>query len=275
MGELVRGDDDLPVESDVGEWVDDKYRVLRTYLDYQAHTRRRFLARGKAGACYIDLFCGPGRALVRRSNRYVDGSPVLAWRASVEQGESFSAVYIADKDDTRRLACEERLRRLGAPVVSIAGDALGAAREVVRLLPAAGLHFAFIDPYSLGELRFEILSTLAAMQRIDMMVHLSAMDLFRNLEANAAGEQDEFDAFAPGWRERVPLRLSTPALRQAVMDYWRGLVAGLKADAGTEMKRVLNSQNRDLYWLLLISRHELARKFWRVALNSDPQRPLI
>jgi three-Cys-motif partner protein len=270
MGELVPGDDDLPAEGDVGPWVKDKHRALREYLRYHAAPRAKFTHRA-----YIDVFCGPGRAKLRDSGQFVPGSPVIAWNGSVEDKAPFSALYIADSDPVRRTACAERLRRLGAPVIEVEGDAITAAAAIVAQLDPYGLHFAFVDPYSLGELRIELLRTLARVQRMDLMVHLSAMDLFRNFDRNLAGERREFDAFAPGWQQQVAKRLSKDERRRAAIDYWKTLVDAMGLDAQAEMKAVKNSVNRDLYWLLVLSRHPLAEKFWKIVLESDPQRRLL
>jgi len=267
MGALINGDDGLPAEKDVGYWVDDKYRALREYLRYHAKPRAGFATRA-----YIDVFCGPGRALVKDTIRFVDGSPVVAWKCSQEDGAPFTSVYIADADDVRREACAARLRKLGAPVIEVKGAALAAAAEIVNRLDPYGLHFGFVDPYSLGELRLELLRTLAAIRRMDLMVHLSAMDLFRNLDRNLAGEQQEFEAFAPGWQTHIRRNLSKDSRRRAVIDYWKTLVDQLGLDVPAEMKQVRNSVNRDLYWLLLLSRHKLAAKFWKIVLQSEPQR---
>lgn len=40
----------------------------------------------------------------------------------------------------------------------------------------------------------------------------------------------------------------------------------------TEMHVVKNSMNRALYWLIMLSRHKLAQKFWKIALKSEPQK---
>jgi hypothetical protein len=62
------------------------------------------------------VFCGPGRVKVRDTERYADGSPVVAWKSSLECGAPFSVVYTGDEDDERRAICAERLNRLNAPV---------------------------------------------------------------------------------------------------------------------------------------------------------------
>lgn len=184
-------------------------------------------------------------------------------------------MYIADSDADRCRACAERLRKLNAPVVEIPGEAAQAAIVIVPKLDPYGLHFAFIDPYSLGALRLDLIRTLAGVRRMDMLIHLSAMDLFRNFDRNWAGEQQEFDAFAPGWREKIPAGLTTERRRTAAVDYWKHLVDQMGLEASAEMKAIRNTVNRDLYWLLLLARHNLAQKFWKIVIESGPQRRLL
>jgi three-Cys-motif partner protein len=145
MGELIVADDGLPAEADVGDWVRQKHQHLITYLKLHAHPRARFIGLNGPGATYIDIFCGPGRARIKSTGEFVDGSAVAAWKASVEQKAPFSHIYVADKDEPRRAACTERLVRLGAPVIPVAGDAQSATRTIVRKLDPYG----FISPLSI------------------------------------------------------------------------------------------------------------------------------
>jgi len=108
---------------------------------------------------------------------------------------------------------------------------------------------------------------------MDILVLISAMDLFRNIEQQSTGEQHEFDDFAPGWRDHVRIDLPQTERRAKVMEYWAACVAEqLGLDASSEMHAVTNSVNRLLYWLMLLSRHELAKKFWKIVLTGRPQR---
>ncbi len=270
MGELVPADDGLPAEGNVGPWVEDKYHALREYLKYHAKARAKFEHRA-----YVEVFCGPGCIQLRETGQFIDGSPVRAWKCSVEDNAPFSALYIADSDKARRQACAQRLRKLGAPVHEVEGDALTAAAAIVAQVDPYGLHFSFVDPYSLGELRLELLRILAGVKRMDIMVHISAMDLFRNFDRNLAGAQREFETFAPNWKQHVPKGLSKDEQRRAVVEYWKKLVDAMGLDAQAEMKAVKNSVNRDLYWLLVLTHHKLGAKFWKIVLDSDPQRRLI
>src|SRR6185312_145489 len=153
MGELVDGDDSLPVE-DVGEWVADKHELLCDYIQISTYTRKKYLPPGRGGSTCIDLFCGPGRAKIRETGEFVDGGGVAAWRKSVNSGAPFSKVIIGDIDEQRLALAKTRLERLGAPVTALLGPAKETASEAVQACGVGALNFAFLDPYSLGTLDF-------------------------------------------------------------------------------------------------------------------------
>jgi three-Cys-motif partner protein len=273
MGKLVEGDDGQQVE-EVGDWIEEKLFDVRTYVGLSHGARRKFLGLGKAGATYIDLFCGPGRARIRDNARYVDGMAVAAWKTAVAKGSPYSTVYIADKDERRRKLCAQRLKALGAPVAEILGTAADAAEKLRTVLHPQALHFALLDPYSLGALRFDILANLAAFQRMDILAHVSSMDLTRNIELQSTDlhEDNEFEEFAPAWREHIPVNLPRAERRAEVIRYWVWRVAmELGIEASESMHPIKNSKTLTLYWLVLLSRHELARKFWDATVRSRPQ----
>lgn len=258
----------MPAEV-VGGWAKDKHELLCRYIDISRGVRSQFLGLGKAGATYIDLFCGPGMAQVKRSGEWIDGSCVAAWKKSVEGGSPFSTVYIGDADDQRREYAATRLRRLGAPVVEVPGRAVAAVDLVCRQVSAYGLHFAFLDPYNLAAFDFEVVRRLSALRRIDMLVHVSKMDLQRNLGINVAAQQSAFDKFAPGWRETVNVHQLQPAVRREVLEHWRGLVEATGLWPSVEMKLITGGKGQHLYWLTLAARHELAHKFWKAASRGE------
>jgi three-Cys-motif partner protein len=271
---LIDGDDGLPAE-EVGVWALEKHDYLRRYLDISRGARQKFLGAGKAGATFVDLFCGPGRARIRETGQWIDGSTIAAWKIGQEGNAGFSEILVSDIDESRRQACVERLRRLGAPVRELSGSAAEAAKEVARSVNRYGLHFAFLDPYNLGELDFSIIQALSQLKRIDMLIHVSAMDLQRNLERNIAAPGGAFDTFAPGWRGTVNLNSSQVEIRRQVFEYWRDQVAQLGTGTANDVRLITGEKNQRLYWLLLATKHELARKFWSVAANADRQGKLL
>ena len=270
MGTLVDESDGLPA-TEVGEWTKKKHEYLRSYLDISRATRKKFIDGRSRSATFIDLFCGPGRARIRETGEWIDGSAISAWKISQAGGAPFSNVLIADIDTESREATAERLERLGAPVHQISGSAVQAATQVVQLVNPYGLHFAFVDPFSLGALDFKIIQSLASLKRIDMLIHISKMDLQRNLRTNITSEESAFDMFAPGWRSEVDVRRSQTEIRRLVVEYWRNKVTTLGIWPSTNMKLISGSSNQPLYWLLLAAKHELAHKFWKLAVDTDPQ----
>lgn len=270
MGKLIEGDDGLPAE-DVGEWAKQKHDYLCRYIDISSGARGKYIGPGKAGATYIDLFCGPGRSRVRETGEWVDGGVVAAWNKSREGCAPFTQIYISDLDTERRQAAATRLRQLDAPVIEVEGAAVEAAHKIVTALKPYGLNFAFLDPFDLATLNFEIIETLSTLKRIDMLVHVSQMDLQRNAVSYATTDESAFDSFAPGWRQHVPVDQPQHTLRQQVFNYWRGKVAGLGVWPSTEMRLLKGRNKQPLYWLLMAAKHSLPHKFWATASNVEGQ----
>ncbi|MBI4695509.1 MAG: three-Cys-motif partner protein TcmP [Gammaproteobacteria bacterium] len=268
---IIEADDGL-LGDEVGVWTKEKHECLRLYLEISGPARKKFIGPKKAGATFIDLFSGSGRARVEGTAEWIDGSAPTAWKTSVDGDAPFSKVLIADVDEPRRVACAERLRRLNAPVYELAGPAVEATHAALQQLDPRGLHLIFLDPYNLAELDFEILQALSRLHRPDILIHLSAMDLQRNSERNLAAESSAFEKFAPGWRQHVPAKVPQHELRRNIIEYWRGLVAGSGIWASTEMRLITGSRNQPLYWLLMASKHGLPQKFWKAIMQVGPQR---
>lgn len=270
MGKLIEGDDGLPAE-EVGAWAKEKHEYLCRYVDISRAVRAKWIGVGKAGATYIDPFCGPGRCKVRETGEWIDGGAVAAWKKSRDGGVPFTQVYIGDLDAQRRQAAAIRLRQLSAPVIEIDGAAVQSVKKIVASLNPHGLHFAFLDPFNLKTLDFCIIDLLSKLKRIDMLVHVNQMDLQRNLVSNATAEESAFDTFAPGWRDKVNIVRGQQEIRQCVFQYWRDQVANLGVWPSAEMRLITGSKNQPLYWLLLAAKHDLAHKFWSTASNVEGQ----
>lgn len=274
MGPLIDGDDGLPA-TEVGEWAKQKHEFLRRYLDISSAARKMFLNGPSKSATFIDVFCGPGRARVRETGEWIDGSAVAAWKISQEGGAAFSEMFVADIDDASRAATTERLKRLGAPVQELQGSAVDAAAAAAQKVNPHGLHFAFIDPFSLGALDFRILQSLASLKRIDMLIHVSKMDHQRNLGINIKSEESALDNFVPGWRDEVDLNHSQPEIRRQIVEYWQELVKATGKRPSTDWELIKGGKGQHLYWLLLVAEHDLAHKFWKAAADTDPQGKLF
>lgn len=274
MAHFIDPADGLPCGK-VGRWVSEKHVYLERYIRITSATRRKFIGDGNAGATFIDLFSGGGRANIRKTNEIVDGSPLVAWKASQSSGSPFSEVYIADTDHALREACVTRLTNAGAMCREVAGNAVQASAYLRKTLRPKALHLVFVDPWSLGSLDFRIFQNLSALERIDLIVHVSAMDLQRNLPSNLASDEPDFDDFAPEWRPAVKHLTDPFEVRAGVVEHWRKCIGQLGVWPSTEMKLIKGDHGQRLYWLVIASKHPLARRFWDIASNPEGQGDLF
>ena len=218
MAEEPTDDDGLPLDQ-VGAWAKQKHERLRKYVDASRAARRKFVE-GSGGAAYVDLFCGSGRALVRETGERIDGSPLLAFKSARDGGVPFSEMHIADLSSERVAAAKTRVVGAGGQAFDYHGNASITATQIVDRLNPYGLHFAFLDPFNLQDLPFSIFETFSRLRRIDLLIHISAQDLQRNLQSYIAPGDDRLDQFAPGWRNAVDTHQAQQAIRASILDYW-------------------------------------------------------
>jgi three-Cys-motif partner protein len=258
--------DGLPA-SEVGVWTLDKHERLRRYVDSAHGARRKFSHR-----TYIDLYCGPGRSWVRETEQFVDGSPVVAFDAGAMHGDQFTEFLLADANPVYLEAAQKRLAARGTRVRVFPGEAHEVVDQVIAALDPQGLHLVLLDPYNLGDLPFPVIEKLASVKRVDLLIHVSAMDLKRDLHNYLKSDgPKQLDRFAPGWRDHVDTKQRADIVRQSIFEYWKGLIKRLGASANECIEAVENSKSAELYWLVFVARHELAHKLWADIANVSPQ----
>lgn len=262
--------DGLPVMK-VGAWSEDKHVALSRYVDAARKARGKW-----SYTSFIDLFSGPGRVMNRDSKTISDGGVLSAWRMSKKGGAQFNEIYIADADADCVEACATRLRSAGAHVHACVGKASETVDWVLDALPA-GLHFAFLDPFNIEHLDFEIIRKLASRRSIDILIHFSVMDVQRNIGADYNLASSRLDAAAPGWRNNLRLD-AVPKRAQvgAYLEYWESLVTDLTKMQVAQSKPLFVNMNKGpLYRLIHLSRHPLATKLWNdAAMPSSQQQSL-
>lgn len=254
------GEDGQPREI-VGAWAIEKHDRIRKYIDISRHARHKFLSGRSGSAGYIDLFCGTGQARVRDSRKIIDGSALVAFKSARDGGNGFTEVHVGDLMAEAANATRARLAAIGAIVSAHVGSADQTVQNVVKAINPYGLHFAVLDPYKLESLTFELIRTLSRLKHIDILMHVSAMDLQRNLGAYSEADQNQLDKFAPGWRSAVDIQRPQAAIRAGVLTHWSKLVQGL-GFSPPRYDLVRGSGKQKLYWLAFISRHEIANDFW-------------
>ena len=121
---------------------------------------------------------------------------------------------------------------------------------------------------------FSVIQTFAAFKYVDMLVHVSAQDLQRNLDRYSVSVGSPLDSFAPGWRNVVDLAQGKAATRAAYIKYWLSKIEELGFPPG-RFELISGSKNQRLYWLVLISRHRRAGEFWDKIRNITGQGELL
>jgi three-Cys-motif partner protein len=254
----VIGDDGLLVEK-VGRWTKDKLEIIGHYVQISGAARRKYRENRPA---FIDVFCGPGRSVVRNTGEYIDGSPVTAFKQGKHSVERFATIEVSDLEPELLAAATTRLQKLDAPVRATPGPAVEAIANIVSSLNRYGLHFALLDPHNLGALSFSIIEQLAELKYVDIIVHVSVADLQRNADLYSSEVQRQFDEFAPEWRKHVSLDANLQSVRASLMEYWSDLVERLGLPRAKHTELIKGVGNQRLYWLMLLSRHPLAHQFW-------------
>lgn len=256
--------DHLPREI-VGDWAQEKHERLRHYINISRAARRKF----EGNSSYIELYCGPGRSRIKGTQTVIEGSAVAAASEALKR-VPFGHIHIGDLEPANVAACEARLAQAGSSnVTSYAGKAEETAATITGSLSKSGLHLAFLDPYSIEALPFDVIRHLATLPKMDIMIHVSLMDLQRNVKRLMAS--GALTRFAPGWERSVDPRLRNDLLVLAVFRHWRGLLRGLGLEVGDNVERVTGKKNQPLYWLVLAGFHPLASQFWDEVSNVEPQ----
>jgi three-Cys-motif partner protein len=252
-----------------GDWAFEKHELLRKYVEICRGPRRMFLA-GTGGATYIELFAGPGRLFNDRGN-FFDGSPLVAHKEAARSGTPFTEMHLGDQREDFCSAVETRLQTRGAKPRVYPLDAEAAARSIVGNLNQYGYNFAFLDPFGLEGLPFRIIETLAAFRRMDVLIHVSAQSLQRNLPAYMVSQRCVLDEFAPGWRKVVEGRAPDEQSRGKILEHWIQLIRNAGFIEARGMPLIRGTGGQALYWLVLVAKHELAVKFWDVVNDTGQE----
>lgn len=254
----------LPIElgragEGVGRWVPEmKHTFLAKYVEGTRRAREKFKQR-----VYVDLFCGPGRIQVKGETMTRPGGAQVAWQHSLRDDIAFTSCLVGDLDAARAAACAERLRGMGAPAAAFPGAAESTVDQVLGQIPKSALCLAYLDPYNLQYLSFNVIEKLARLPYVDFAVHFSTMDLRRNILMEYNPHRARFDDAAPGWRQHVdPLAFVRGDADEEFFDYWCGLVKKLGFLISHRMPLVRDDGNRPLYHLVFFSRHELPNRIW-------------
>jgi three-Cys-motif partner protein len=258
------------IVDEVGKWAPEKHARVKAYIEIASATRAKYLPppSWRGGASYIELFSGPGRSLIRDTKQIIDGSPLVAFKAA-QASVPFMEMHLNDFDPAKTAAVDARIRTLGGAPICYSDPADVAVDKIVAAANPSGLHFAFLDPYNLEGISFEIIRKLSKL-KVDMLIHVSVHDLQRNLDSYSK-TGGVFDTFAPGWSGEVDRNQAINSFRAALMKYWMDEIQKLGTMPAKGVELIVGSKGQRLYWLVFVSAHGLAQKFWNAIRNPMKQ----
>ena len=82
---------------------------------------------------------------------------------------------------------------------------------------------------------------------MDILLHISALDLQRNLGRYIGQEGSPLDSFAPGWRERVDPTQPVNVIRGKILEHWRSLLFAEGMTTTETKELVRGSKKQRLY----------------------------
>lgn len=258
------GPDGLVVQC-VGVWAKEKHDYVRRYIEATHAARQKYLApRGRGGSAFIDLFAGPGSARIRSSGEIIDGSPLFAAKHSAAP---FTRLICADKEPENIAALDARLKAVSRPADAFCGDCNDAIDDIVRCVPRYGLNLALVDPYALAPLSFETLRKLAAIKRMDLIVHFPTMDVKRNFKRNFADAAAYITRFLGTDRWKSLVTGPRDAVKLIIVLYEQ--LAQFGYTQGHVRTAEIRTKGRVLYHLVFATKAKLGDKIWQSILRTD------
>lgn len=281
----VSGSDGLPVQC-VGPWVEDKYYFLEGYLNASCEARRKFSDLGNA--TYIDLFSGPGKCIIKKELREIEGGGLRAFN---REEARFNEYFYFDLIEENVKALKKRVKDNANCHVktgdsnNLIATAIKQLREKEQAIKRYRYHFAFVDPFGAEGLRFDSLREMAKMRRMDLLINFPIGSIKRNIDVWLAKKETILDLFlgTDVWRERIKTR-SSQSIFKILLDVFREQLNSIGyPDEGLMMVTsnaniysslptvgVKNTKEVDLYVLILASKHKLGQKIWSSVIKTKP-----
>jgi three-Cys-motif partner protein len=258
---------------------------------------------------YLDLFCGPGLAILKNAGKHAERFPTPASRIPNFADSPHRCIF-CDKNEkyinslSRLLQKHRQLReddmRDNAKLKPfpethfVLGDVNcpDNLRKIESLIPRGAFCFCYLDPYNLGNLKFQTIRRLADGRKMDFLVLIaSGMDGRRNMSYYIKEDNQKLNGFLGNtdWRERwqkIALIPQKGNAEQFVSDEFDRSMRSVPSLQGKNYRRLRESDivpiydarsgRRLLYRLVLYSRHALAYKLWSGAQKSSAaQKSLI
>ena len=206
---------------------------------------------------YVDLFCGPGRCVIRHADAETEGSPLIAAEAH------FSHYYFADEDEPSIDALRKRVSRSnysGKQLHYYVGKAEDTVDKVLRELPHSNrsLGFAVLDSWA-WDFSFESLKRLTKSRRLDILINFNIGYMKRNWR-HESPELDSFLNLPMDHREFFKTTTQGVPDTRTLLDHYEDELRKIGYEHTADDRPVTNSNNTPLYHLIFGSKNKLGKK---------------
>ena len=252
---------------EVGSWAETKYRLVRMYNELFSTGMKKLWHK----RVYIDLFAGAGKARIRKSNKTVLASPLLALNVP----DKYDRYIFCDEDQRNIEALKARVAKeySNIDVKFIVGDCNEKIEDILALIPRPSstnrvLSFCFVDPFSLN-IEFETIKKLSQ-YLMDFLILLAlSMDANRNESIYVDENNLRIDKFLgiTDWRPRWEMaRQINQSFRKFLALEYANQMANLrykKDSLRTMIEMRSEDNNLPLYHLAFYSRDPKGYQFWK------------
>jgi len=258
--------DGLKLPEPVGVWSERKYSLMGGYCEiFNKGIKNLFSNR-----VYIDLFAGAGFAAIKKKNKILKSSSLIALSIPT----LFTKYILCEKDIEKMDALKKRIHREfpDKDVIFVSGDSNENVQLVIneiRKLGPSTISFCFVDPFSLN-LHFDTIKRIANVGRVDFLILLALMmGAKRNFHNYITERSKVVELFIdkPDWREPFKNR---EIRKEEFINYiaktydenmyklgYKIKSEGLKPKVDAEEYRLA------LYYLAFYSKHDLGNKFFK------------
>lgn len=224
--------------------------------------------------CYIDLFSGPGKCIIREELKEINGTCFEV----IKLKDKFTHYFFIDKNSTCISDLKKRLKGYNN-VRYYNNDCNVIVREVVEKIPKFSLGLAVIDPDSL-QFCFRSYKQLSE-RKIDLIVNYPISSVERAVSSLLSKKLDSkvLDNFHPGWRDIVSKKTWGNSKEEGIRNLVKNYVSKIEKLGYYSSPSIVpfkNIKNSTMYFLLLFSKDKKGIEFWDKKTKSlkkkDPQR---
>lgn len=262
---------------EIGSWAIKKYSLVYEYnCLFSTGMKNKWETR-----VYIDLFSGPGKAIIKKQNKIVNTSALL----SLLVKDKFDKYIFCDVSAENIEVLRKRVSTIHDKdnITYLVGDSNLLINEILKNIPKYSksnkvLSFCFVDPFSLN-IHFNTIKKLSNYY-VDFLVLLAlGMDANRNFYSEyIKNNSDRIDNFLGlnDWRNRWEQAYARgeSEIRFLAEEYNNQMISlgYLQKPIENFIPIIYDEKNILLYYLAFFSKHSTGFKFWKNVheRNIDP-----